>query len=82
MEDQNIQPFVLESVDSGNDHPNDNGTNAKLKLFRIVYEYTVSWFPIELNQPEQEYYFPLNVERGYRTKSEILLGELFQYRID
>ena len=30
-EDQNIQPFVLKSGDSGNCHPNDNWPNAKLK---------------------------------------------------
>ena len=32
MDHQNIQHFVLKSDNSGNDHTNDNGTNANLKL--------------------------------------------------
>ena len=31
MEHQNIQPLILNEGDSVNDHPNDNGPNAKLK---------------------------------------------------
>ena len=31
MEDRNIQPFALKSGDSGNDQPNENGPNVKLK---------------------------------------------------
>ena len=31
MEFQNIQPFVLKAGDYGNNHPNDNVTNSKLK---------------------------------------------------
>ena len=30
----------------------------------VMEEYTVSWFPIELNRPEHKYYFPNNEERG------------------
>ena len=31
MEHQNIQPFILKAGDSIKDHPNGNGSNAKLK---------------------------------------------------
>ena len=31
MDNQNIQPFILKSVESINNHPNDNGPNSKLK---------------------------------------------------
>ena len=31
MDHQNIQPFILKAGDSGNDQPNDNGQNFKLK---------------------------------------------------
>ena len=31
MEDQWIQSFALKPVKSGNDHPNENGLNEKLK---------------------------------------------------
>ena len=31
MEDRYIQPFVLKSVEYGNDQSNDNGPNYKLK---------------------------------------------------
>ena len=32
--------------------------------------------------PAQKDYFPPNVKRGYKTKTEILIGELFQYIIE
>ena len=32
-EDQNIQPFVLKSVNSGNDQPKNNGSNRKMKSY-------------------------------------------------
>ena len=31
MDHQNIQPFILKAGDSGNNQPNDNGQNVKLK---------------------------------------------------
>ena len=42
-----------------------------------MFESIVSWFPFELNQPKQEYYFLSNKEPEYKTKFEILLGEVF-----
>ena len=42
-----------------------------------MLEYTVSWFLIESSRPDHKYYFFPNIEREYRTKSEIVLGELF-----
>ena len=45
-------------------------------------ESTVSLLLIESNQPEHKYYFPPNVEQGYRTKFEMLLVLLFKYIID
>ena len=37
---KNIQPFVLKPGESINDHPNDNGPNAKLKSLYIVIKST------------------------------------------
>ena len=50
-----------------------SGENTLPKIFWIIWdlemlEYTVTWFPIELNQPGQEFYFLPNTEWEYRTK--------------
>ena len=43
-----------------------------------VLEYTVSWFHIELNQPEQEYYFLSNTE----PNSKYYLEKYFENSIE
>ena len=51
----------------------NSGENTLTNIFWIIsalemLEYTVTWFPIELNQPGKEYYFLPNTEWEYRTK--------------
>ena len=78
MEDENIQPLLLKSINSGNYHPNYNGTNVKLKSCLnnakstwILKYGTTQFFPHHVNSIFME------VRGAFKVSSGNIIRESF-----